>query len=65
MKDLIGGWGRPGEVPGQSRADQERGAARLGEDSDGDDDDEDGFASQGGSKGYERRLRKVAQRGGE
>lgn len=57
IKDLIGGWGRPGELPGV----EERQVA-------GDDDDEertDDWMLQGGSKGYERKLRKVAQRGGE
>lgn len=62
VKDLIGGWGKPGERPGQT----EEGAAVLGEDSDGEDDaSHDAWFRDGGSKGYERRLRKVAQRGGE
>ncbi|CAO1635034.1 unnamed protein product [Sympodiomycopsis kandeliae] len=60
VRDLIGGWGKPGERPGQT----DEGLAVLGEDSDGGDDaSHDAWFRDGGSKGYERRLRKVAQRG--
>lgn len=63
VKDVIGGWGPPGVlpplededgniIPTYSTVGPEEEAERLQE-----------FASQGGSQSYERRLRKVAQRG--
>ncbi|CAO1625217.1 unnamed protein product [Parajaminaea phylloscopi] len=69
VRDVIGGWGRPGQRPGEEE-----------DDDDDDDNDEQGTSAaangqsavgsstmewqqQGGSKGYERKLRKVAQRG--
>lgn len=64
VRDLIGGWGRPGEKPGQSSL--TRAGAGAGEDSDAEEGGEmDEWLREGGSKGFERRLRKVAQRGGE
>ncbi|EST09985.1 Protein of unknown function DUF1665 [Kalmanozyma brasiliensis GHG001] len=60
IKDVIGGWGPPGVLPALEDEDgniietfyAENDEQRLEE-----------FASQGGSQVYERKLRKVAQRG--
>lgn len=49
VRDVIGGWGPPGRLPSQ-HTDAE--APETLE-----------WLEQGGTKGYERRLRKVAQRG--
>lgn len=53
VKDVIGAWGQPGQRPG--------------EDDEADETEESTSAldwqQQGGTKGYERKLRKVAQRG--
>lgn len=67
VRDLIGGWGRPGEKPGQGPAAGAGAAVQgFGEDSDAEEGGEmDEWLREGGSKGFERRLRKVAQRGGE
>ena len=48
VRDVIGEWGPPGVLPGNVP----------------DEAVEQSFLEQGGTKGYERRLRKVAQRGG-
>jgi hypothetical protein len=62
VRDLIGGWGRPGEKPGQSSLPR----AGAVDDSDAEEGGEmDEWLREGGSKGFERRLRKVAQRGGK
>lgn len=47
VRDVIGEWGPPGVLPGTTP----------------DPDVMQAFLEQGGAKGYERRLRKVAQRG--
>ncbi|EPQ28716.1 uncharacterized protein PFL1_03520 [Pseudozyma flocculosa PF-1] len=60
VKDVIGGWGPPGVLPAIELPGADGAAVKK------DDDDEDKmgeWALQGGSAGYERRLRKVAQRG--
>ncbi|PWN18443.1 hypothetical protein BCV69DRAFT_285072 [Microstroma glucosiphilum] len=63
VRDLIGGWGRPGEKPGQSSALTARGGQEA-EESDAEDGEKmNEWLREGGSKGFERRLRKVAQRG--
>ncbi|WFD34239.1 hypothetical protein MCUN1_001076 [Malassezia cuniculi] len=47
VRDVIGEWGPPGVLPGRTP----------------DEATQQAFLEQGGTKGYERRLRKVAQRG--
>lgn len=61
VKDVIGGWGAPGQLPktpdGEDRLDEE--------DSESEEDSEQvkEWLGQGGAQAYEKRLRKVAQRG--
>ncbi|CAO1614939.1 unnamed protein product [Jaminaea pallidilutea] len=57
VRDVIGSWGRPGQKPNGEGEGEEDGILAAG----GAADDE--WAQSGGTKGYERRLRKVAQRG--
>ena len=57
VTDLIAGWGPPGELP-RSQDDQ---ASKIKIEEDADALTE--WLDQGGNQGYERRLRKVAQRG--
>lgn len=64
VTDVIGGWGPPGSLP-----DEESEQIRLNHL----DNEKRGFLEndrkewekEGGTKGYEKKLRKVAQRGGE
>ncbi|PWN90286.1 hypothetical protein FA10DRAFT_301557 [Acaromyces ingoldii] len=56
VEDVIGGWGPPGRLP----------KTEEGEEKQPDDEPDDAarsWLSQGGAQGYEKRLRKVAQRG--
>ncbi|PWN47920.1 hypothetical protein IE53DRAFT_389926 [Violaceomyces palustris] len=66
VKDVIGGWGPPGVLPeGSDDEDGEgsRKSNKVGADEDPTDVKMMDWINQGGSTGYERRLRKVAQRG--
>ncbi|UZJ51336.1 hypothetical protein CBS101457_000656 [Exobasidium rhododendri] len=58
VKDVIGGWGAPGQLPKTLEGNDK-------EEDDSDDGDEQvkEWTMQGGAQGYEKRLRKVAQRG--
>jgi hypothetical protein len=58
VKDVIGGWGAPGQLPKTAEGEEK-------EENDSDDDNEQrkDWIMQGGAQGYEKRLRKVAQRG--
>lgn len=58
VEDVIGGWGPPGRLPKTEEGEEKR-------PDDEPDDGARGWLSQGGAQGYEKRLRKVAQRGGE
>lgn len=64
VADVIGGWGPPGQLP-----DEEMESSRL-ENLDSEkkeklESSREEWEKEGGTKGYERKLRKVAQRGGE
>lgn len=54
VRDVIGGWGKPGELPSDQA---------LADGSDAEEDAVDGGAGDFSSKLHERALRKVAQRG--
>lgn len=56
VTDVIAGWGAPGQVPKT-----EEGNERAREDDESESVQE--WLLQGGAQGYEKRLRKVAQRG--
>ena len=58
MKDVIGGWGAPGQPPKTAEG-EERVAVAEGEESERLQE----WLLQGGVQGHEKRLRKVAQRG--
>lgn len=60
IKDVIGGWGPPGVLPALEDEDGNVIETFYAEN---DEERLEEFASQGGSQVYERKLRKVAQRG--
>lgn len=61
VKDVIGGWGPPGVLPPLQDEDGNRLESPFAAEDEAEKLQE--FASQGGSQTYERKLRKVAQRG--
>lgn len=61
VKDVIGGWGPPGVLP--ALEDEDGNVMETMRNAEDDVERLQEFASQGGSQSYERKLRKVAQRG--
>ncbi|PWZ02642.1 hypothetical protein BCV70DRAFT_214178 [Testicularia cyperi] len=61
VKDVIGGWGPPGVLP--PLEDEDGNIIETTPSTHGEAEKLQDWASQGGSQGYERKLRKVAQRG--
>lgn len=61
VKDVIGGWGPPGVLP--ALEDEEGNVIETLGNVDNDAERLQEFATQGGTQSYERKLRKVAQRG--
>ncbi|KAJ9476821.1 hypothetical protein PHBOTO_000471 [Pseudozyma hubeiensis] len=61
VKDVIGGWGPPGVLP--SLEDEDGNVIEVFGNAQDDAERLQEFASQGGTQSYERKLRKVAQRG--
>ncbi|SNX81684.1 uncharacterized protein MEPE_00389 [Melanopsichium pennsylvanicum] len=61
VKDVIGGWGPPGVLP--PLEDEDGNVIEIFASAEDEAEKLQEFASQGGSQTYERKLRKVAQRG--
>lgn len=59
VTDVIGGWGAPGQPPKTLTGDSKTAQEDLRDD----DEKIQGWLHQGGVQGYEKRLRKAAQRG--